>query len=46
VSGKAVGGGVHPSGGAMERWWRMLWAAALVGGEAASVMDDINGVAL
>jgi hypothetical protein len=46
VSGKAVGGGAHMSDAAMERRWRMLRAAAFVGGEGAPVMDDIDGVAL
>jgi hypothetical protein len=44
--GKAVGGGAHPSGGAVWRWWRMLRAAAFNGGEAAPVTHDIDGVAL
>jgi hypothetical protein len=44
--GKAIGGGAHPSGGTAWRWWRMLWAAAFNGSEAAPVMDDIDGVAL
>jgi hypothetical protein len=44
--GKAVGGGAHSSGGVAWRWWRMLRAAAFNGGEAAPVMDDIDGVAL
>jgi hypothetical protein len=43
---KAVGGGAHPSGGAAWRRWRMLRAAAFNGGEAAPVMDDVDGVAL
>jgi hypothetical protein len=46
VSGKAVRGGAHMSDAAMERRWRMLRAAAFVGGEGAPVMDDIDGVAL
>jgi hypothetical protein len=46
VSGKAVGGGAHRSGGTTWRRWRMLWAAAFNGGEAALVTDDIDGVAL
>jgi hypothetical protein len=46
VPGKGVEGGAHPSGGAAWRRWRMLWAAAFNGGEAAPVTDDIDGVAL
>jgi hypothetical protein len=46
ASGKAVGGGAHPSGSAAWKWWRMLQAAAFNGGEAALVMDDGDGVAL
>jgi hypothetical protein len=46
VPGKAVEGGAHRSGGAAWRRWRMLWAAAFNGGEAAPVTDDIDGVAL
>jgi hypothetical protein len=46
VSGKAVGGGAQPSGGAAWRRWRMLRAVAFNGGEAAPVTDDIDGVAL
>jgi hypothetical protein len=44
--GKAVGGGAHPSGGTAWRPWRMLRAVAFNDGEAAPVMDDIDGVAL
>jgi hypothetical protein len=46
ASGKASGGGVHPSSGAAWRRWRMLQAATFNGGEAALVTDDIDGVAL
>jgi hypothetical protein len=44
--GKAVRGGAHPSGGAMERQQRMLRAAAFVGAEGAPVTNDVEGVAL
>jgi hypothetical protein len=43
---KVVGGGAHPSGDAAWRRWRMLRAATFNGGEAAPVMDDVDGVAL
>jgi hypothetical protein len=43
--GKANGGGDHPSDGAAWRRWRMLRAVAFYGGEAAPVIDDIDGIA-
>jgi hypothetical protein len=43
---KAVGGGAHPSGGATWRWWRMLRAAAFVGGEGAPVAGSGGGMTL
>jgi hypothetical protein len=45
-SGKAVGGGAHPSGDTAWRQWRMIRAAAFNDGEVAPVTDDIDGVAL
>jgi hypothetical protein len=44
--GKAVGGGAHPSGGAMERRWRMLRAATFVSGERAPVAGGDGGTTL
>jgi hypothetical protein len=44
--GKAVGGGAHPSGGVTERRWRMLRAAAFIGGEGAPVASGDGGMAL
>jgi hypothetical protein len=44
--GKAIGGGAHSSGGAMERQWRMLWAAAFIGGEGAPVAGSDGGMSL
>jgi hypothetical protein len=44
--GKAIGGGAHLSGGVMERWWRMLWAAAFIGGEGAPVVNSDGGTTL
>jgi hypothetical protein len=46
ASGNAIGDGAHPSGGATWRRWRMLPAAVFNGGEATTVMDDIDSVAL
>jgi hypothetical protein len=44
--GKAVGSGAHPRGGTAWRRWRMLRAAAFNAGEAAPMIDDVDGVAL
>jgi hypothetical protein len=44
--GKVVKGRAHPSGGVAWRRWRTLRVAVFNGGEAAPVMDDIDGVAL
>jgi hypothetical protein len=46
ASGKAVGGGAHPSGGATKRRWRMLRASAFIGGEGAPVADGDGGMTL
>jgi hypothetical protein len=46
ASGKAVGGGAHPSGDMAWRRWRMLRAVAFVGGEGALVAGDDGGTTL
>jgi hypothetical protein len=46
ASGQAIGGGTHSSGGAMERRWRMLRAAAFISGEGAPVAGDDGGTTL
>jgi hypothetical protein len=46
TSGKAVGGKAHWSSGAAWRRWRMVRATAFNSGEAAPVVDDVDGAAL
>jgi hypothetical protein len=44
--GKAVRGGAHPSGNVAWRRWRMLRAAAFIGGEGAPMAGDDGGMTL
>jgi hypothetical protein len=43
---KAVWGGAHPSGGTAWSRWRMLQAAAFIGGDGAPVAGGDGGTAL
>jgi hypothetical protein len=46
ASGNAVGGGAHPSGGAMKRQRRMLRVAAFISGEGAPMFRGDGGTTL
>jgi hypothetical protein len=44
--GKAVGGRADPSGGTVERRWRMLRAVAFISGEGSPVASGDGGTTL
>jgi hypothetical protein len=46
ASGKAVGGGAHPNGGALWRRWRSLVTEAFISGERAPVAGGDGGTSL